>query len=120
MAQPTPQPPTTLQEKADANIGDTNLPLIFTIGACSALLLLVIVVGLQAWFYNWQSELHQERIDRRRHPKLAEALADEQIRLGSYEWVDREGGVARIPIDVAIDLYAERAARQDEADEAAE
>lgn len=39
----------------------------------------------------------------------AEALRREQeAKLESYGWVDRERGVARIPIERAIDLYVER------------
>lgn len=39
---------------------------------------------------------------------LAILEAEEQIRLGQYAWLDREGGVVRIPIERAMDLVAER------------
>jgi hypothetical protein len=34
--------------------------------------------------------------------------ASQQQRLNSYGWVDRSAGIARIPIDRAIDLLTER------------
>lgn len=34
--------------------------------------------------------------------------AEEDARLSSYGWIDRSGGVARIPIDRAIEMIAER------------
>ena len=40
--------------------------------------------------------------------ELQEMLAGENAVLRSYGWVDREGGVARIPIRRAIDLLLQR------------
>ncbi len=34
---------------------------------------------------------------------------EQQRTLGSYGWIDRDAGIARIPIDRAIDLYLEKA-----------
>ncbi len=43
-----------------------------------------------------------------------EALrAEEDALLGSYGWVDRDAGIARIPIERAIELRVEDAARDD-------
>jgi hypothetical protein len=39
-------------------------------------------------------------------PPEATTAADQ---LSSYGWVDEERGIVRVPIDVAIDLYLERA-----------
>src|SRR5579871_653540 len=39
---------------------------------------------------------------------LKDFRASEQSVLDSYDWVDRDHGVVRIPIDRAIDLLAER------------
>ncbi len=37
--------------------------------------------------------------------------AEEERALSSFGWVDRQAGVVRVPIDVAMRLYVERAAR---------
>jgi hypothetical protein len=39
---------------------------------------------------------------------LKTLLAEEEILLGSYAWVSREAGIARIPIDRAMTLLLER------------
>lgn len=40
---------------------------------------------------------------------LARLRADADRRLASYGWVDRQAGIAHIPIDRAMDLLVERA-----------
>jgi hypothetical protein len=40
--------------------------------------------------------------------ELQELRAAEDAVLRSYSWVDRAGGIVRMPIDRAIDLLAER------------
>jgi hypothetical protein len=42
---------------------------------------------------------------------LAALRAREEATLGSYGWVDRQAGIVRIPITRAMELLAERAAR---------
>ncbi|MFN7951169.1 MAG: hypothetical protein U0610_05555 [bacterium] len=46
----------------------------------------------------------------RLEPKIGETLAElrahERERLGTYEWIDKSGGVVRIPIDRAIEVVA--------------
>lgn len=39
---------------------------------------------------------------------LAALRQEQETLLGSYGWVDRQAGIARIPIDRAIDLMAQR------------
>jgi hypothetical protein len=39
---------------------------------------------------------------------MAELRAEDQKILGTYGWVDQAGGVARIPVDRAISILAER------------
>jgi hypothetical protein len=44
------------------------------------------------------------------HPRsdLERLRADDQARLESYGWADRQGGIVRIPIEQAMRLLAER------------
>jgi hypothetical protein len=39
---------------------------------------------------------------------IGKTVAEEDKQLGSYGWVDKDGGVAHIPIDRAMDLILER------------
>lgn len=46
------------------------------------------------------------------HPADGERLAAEQrARLGRYAWVDRDAGVVRVPIDVALTLVVDAGAK---------
>lgn len=84
---------------------EVNTPLILTIGIVSGLLLVVIAIGLEAWF-RW--EVQGEMVAKTRtatHPQVTE-LHDRQARqLGSYGWAPGEGEQAAlrpvIPLDEA-------------------
>lgn len=39
---------------------------------------------------------------------LRQLHAEEAAELGGYEWIDRESGIARLPIERAIEIIAER------------
>lgn len=43
---------------------------------------------------------------------VAVPRADERDRLNRYEWIDRDAGIAAIPIDRAIDLVVEKESRR--------
>ncbi len=107
-ANPEPAPVESVEQKAELNTRDVNLSPIVMLGVTSSVFILVIVVALQAWFYDWQDQLHHERVVSVPSAELERTVADEQIRLGTYDWVDREEGTVRVPIGVAIELYAQQ------------
>jgi len=39
---------------------------------------------------------------------IGKTVAEEDKQLGSYGWIDKDGGVAHIPVDRAMDLILER------------
>jgi len=81
---------------------------IVIIGVVSALILLVIVIGLQAWYY------YEENLEQTRKTgnvvmwDLANLRLEQQEKINSYRWVDQNTQVATIPIDRAIELSATR------------
>ena len=107
-ANPEPAPVESVEQKAELNTRDVNLSLIVVLGVTSSVFILVIVVALQAWFYHWQDQLHEERVVSVPSAELEQTVAEEQIRLGTYDWVDRDEGTVRVPIGVAIELYAQQ------------
>ena len=87
-----------------------NIPLIVTIGLISSVLLFVIAVGLQAWFYN---EVEDERaIKHEGHVNwnLANQNLAQEERLQTYRIIDASKQTVAIPIDEAIRLTARRLA----------
>jgi hypothetical protein len=90
---------------------DVNYQLIITVGLVSTILLFVVVVGLQAWFY-YEQELEHERKSVRLPLVLTTAPGVTPESMRQYRWIDREQQVVGIPIDVAIDRVAQRYAQR--------
>ena len=108
------------------------------IGAVSILVLAFIGVGLSAWILSSMEIRRSEIIPTplpliqsrptppppRLQPNIVDnnspeedmaiLRAREEEMLENYGWVDREAGVARIPIDQAIELLAEDGAEEPE------
>ncbi len=85
-----------------------NIPLIVTIGLVSTVLLFVIFVGLQAWFY---SEVEDEQVIKntgRINLKLADHDLAQREKMNHYRMVDSQKQIVAIPIDEAIKLTAKK------------
>jgi hypothetical protein len=104
---------------------DVNVRAIFLFAA--ALLVTALVVHVGVWFLfdafaaresaeappsplaAGQVRLPpQPRLQVTPREDLREFRAEEDVRLNSYQWVDKEAGVVRIPIDDAVRLTLER------------
>ena len=74
--------PTDVPADAHASDGqDINVPLILTIGIISTILLVVIVIGTQAWFRYEQQLEYQQKVIQQRDPQLVELSNRAQSRL---------------------------------------
>ncbi len=85
-----------------------NIPLITTIGLVSAVLLFVIILGIEAWFY---SEVEDERSIKHQGSvnwKLTDHELAQQEKLQTYRKVDQEKQTVAIPIGDAIRLTAKK------------
>ena len=111
------------QPQGDRQHGLALKPIAYAAGA---LVLVIVVVGLsvRSLAAAWNAPLAgpnaplEMQIDR---PALESAPQEEREQyfkekealLGRYEWIDRDHGIARIPIDTAIELLARRPAPAD-------
>jgi hypothetical protein len=90
---------------------DPSSPPTAIVGLSFAVLFVVVVLGLQAYFARVQDE---EREAKRQGVGSAELAGVEEAqlqRIGEYRWVDRDSGVVAIPIERAMELVvAEQAA----------
>ena len=85
-----------------------NISLITTIGLVSAVLLFVIIVGVEAWFY---SEVEDERTIKHQGTVnwiLADHELTQQEKLQTYRKVDAEKQTVTIPIHDAIRMTAKK------------
>lgn len=74
----------------------------FLFGVCA-----IVIVGVlaSAWLYfSGTQESYDERRAKVRIAKLAELNSADNKQLASYGWVSKEKGIARIPVEKAIEL----------------
>ena len=85
-----------------------NTPLIVTIGLVSATIVLVIIIGLQAWFYEAYGEEVARKADRNANWQLADLRLEQREKISTYKLIDAKSGTVQIPIDRAIGIWLER------------
>ena len=81
---------------------DTGL--IITIGVLFFVLVVVLILLVQAWFFQAQTAEYVRKIIEPRAEELASATAEQQESLHSYRVVDPEAGTVAIPIERAMEL----------------
>jgi hypothetical protein len=87
---------------------DVNATKIAVIGVVSVLLVFVIIVGVQAWFYHQEDRELERKATGEVNVTLADLRLKQQENINRYRWVDRNSGTVTIPIDRAIELAADR------------
>lgn len=81
-----------------------KMPIIVGTLVVSCVLLIVIVLGVQQFFGFAVRDLVTERQLAPVNPQLKALHVEEARRLGHYQWVDKQKGVLRIPVDRAMEL----------------
>ncbi|MEX2388860.1 MAG: hypothetical protein WD534_13360, partial [Phycisphaeraceae bacterium] len=74
----------------ESRLQDVNVPLILTIGVISSLLLIVIVIGIQAWFHFEAYHERARKVYTTQDRELVELQTTQRQHLSSYRWVDEE------------------------------
>lgn len=84
---------------------EVNVPLILTIGVISGVMVLVLVIGTQAWYQD--EEIEQSNLVNSQYPisrSVDELKLQQTEAINTYAWVDKQKGVVAIPIDKAMDI----------------
>ncbi|MGD9253338.1 MAG: hypothetical protein PVG92_05345 [Holophagae bacterium] len=89
---------------------DPNVAASAVVGFVSAILLFVIIVVLQAYFYRAEQQELERKVYTQPYEALQQLDATQLEQINSYGWVSEADGVARIPIDRAMELVASEAA----------
>ena len=76
------------------------------VGIIGAILLFVIIVLLQTWFYRAEEDERFRKVESRPYEELQKADNEQLEQLNSYGWISEGDGVAHIPIDRAMTLMA--------------
>lgn len=75
-------------------------------GIVGAILVFVLIVGIQAFFYSAQESETRVKTYAQAPEELSRLTAVQQEILNSYRWIDQENGVAAIPIERAMEIVA--------------
>jgi hypothetical protein len=86
---------------------NVNSELILTIGGMSGVLVLVAVIGLQAWFMSEEQRELDEKSTSNVNQPLADLRAAQRKNLADYRWVSKDKTIAAIPIEQAKSLLIE-------------
>lgn len=81
-----------------------NNELIITIGAVSGFLVIVLAIGMQAWFLSEEQQELNEKYASSVNYQLRDLLAEQKKNLTIYRWIDKDNRVVAIPIDDAMEL----------------
>jgi hypothetical protein len=86
---------------------DVNAPLLITIGAISAILVLVIVIGVTAWFMDEKDQEIATKYENAPNVWLSNLRLEQQTKLNGERWIDRDKKIIQIPIDRAMELIVQ-------------
>jgi hypothetical protein len=86
---------------------EINVPLVVTIGAVSGFFLIVLVIGVQAWYLSEeQAEIAAKAAAAAPVEPLHSLKTDQLARLNApAHWVDQNTGIVAVPIDQAEKLF---------------
>ncbi len=83
---------------------DPDTPISATIAIISAVVVVVTIVLLQALFYQMQDREFERKVIAPKDLALEKMRTEQHDVLTSYGWVDKEAGVARIPVEQAMEM----------------
>lgn len=95
---------------------DPDAALTAVVGIVGAVLLVVVVLVLQAYFYETESREAERKTVAPAFEELVAQRAEQQEQLNSYRWIDEKAGIVGLPIERAMELVV---AREDDAAAAA-
>ncbi len=90
--------------------GEPKTGAIFAFAVGSLLLLVLMIVALQAYFNKIWDEAVYEKILSAPSESLQELRNRETWNLTHFGYLDKKSGTVRIPVDRAMDLFAQEAA----------
>ena len=85
---------------------DPNVAASAVVGIISAILLFVIIVVLQAYFYSAEQSELQRKVYSQPYETLLKLDANQLELLNSYGWISEAEGTVHMPIERAMELVA--------------
>ena len=85
-----------------------NVPLLLTIGAVSGFLIIVLAIGVQAWFLREVQQEVAAKWDNQPTQPLTDQRIAQQAKISRYGWAGEDKKRATIPIDEAMKLIVKQ------------
>src|SRR5829696_5868809 len=85
-----------------------NVPLLLTIGAVSGFLVIVLAMGIQAWFLREVQREVAQKWDNTPLQPITDIKRQQETNISTYRWVDKDKKRVAIPIDDAIRQIAQQ------------
>lgn len=82
---------------------DTHTTLLAYFGVVSTVVLFALIVGLQVLYYTFAERDFQRKVIEAPTIESDSRIAEQQIQLTQYGWVDRKENKVAIPIDRAME-----------------
>ena len=82
---------------------DTNTPMLALVGVVSTILLFALIVGLQVLYYALAERDYERKVIQIPTAASDGILAEQEIQLTQYGWLDRAQNKVAIPIDRAME-----------------
>jgi hypothetical protein len=89
-----------------------NVPLLLTIGAVSGIMVIVLSMGIQAWFLREVQREVAAKWDGVPLQPITDIRRNQEIAISQYRWVDKDKKRVAIPIDEAMKLVVQQATTQ--------
>lgn len=86
---------------------DLNIPGIVVSGLLLVLLVVAAVMGLQGMYYGVTESQRQVKVVDQIPVSFKNLQYEQQTRMNSYEWVDKNNGIVNIPIEMAMELVVD-------------
>src|SRR5688572_21030020 len=85
-----------------------NVPLLLTIGAVSGFLVIVLAMGIQAWFLREVQREVAQKWDNTPLQPITDIRRQQEMNISTYRWVDKDKHRVAIPIDDAMRIVVQR------------
>ncbi|MDP9173044.1 MAG: hypothetical protein M3O30_04155 [Planctomycetota bacterium] len=86
---------------------EVNIPLVLTIGVVSAIVLIVAIVGTQAWYDNDVAAEFAAKSDQYPNTALNDLKGGQKANISAYRWIDEKNQVVAIPIEAAMQVIVD-------------
>jgi hypothetical protein len=83
---------------------EVNTPLVALVGVVGALVVFVLIVAAEVLFYHLEDIETYQKVTSQSPEEISNLVAQQQVQLNSYRWVDQKKGIVSIPIDRAMEL----------------